>query len=63
MSPSADLLTLAETSTYLKTTKWTIYNLLRHRGQADGLPFLKIGRRLYFQKSALELWIQARVQR
>ena len=29
----------------------------RHRGHPDGPPFVRIGRRVYYRRSDLELWV------
>jgi len=55
-----DLLTLQETANYLKCSTWTITNLLRKRGADNGMPHLKLGRRLYFRRSAIDAWLAAR---
>lgn len=57
------LFTLDEVASYLKTSTWTIHNLLRKRGADDGLPHLKLGRRLYFRKAAIDAWLIARETR
>ncbi len=56
----SELLTLQEVSQYLKCSQWTITNLLRKRGTDDGLPHVKLGRRLYFKKTSIDAWIAAR---
>ena len=55
-----ELFSIQELAQYLCVTTWTIHNLLRKRGTDAGLPHLKLGRRLYFRKSAVDAWLAAR---
>ena len=49
-----DTLDIIELSIYLKCSVSVIRKLVRN----NGIPFFRIGNKLYFKKSAIDLWIQ-----
>ncbi len=58
-----DLLNVQQLADFLGVTINTIHNLTRKRSrEADAapIPYLKIGRRLYFRRESVERWIAAR---
>jgi len=49
-----EIYTLSETSEYLSLAKQTLYGLTSKRE----IPFIKKGKKLYFSKRELDLWLQ-----
>jgi excisionase family DNA binding protein len=54
-----DLLTVAEVAQLLKVPKSWVYERTRARG-ADRLPFIKLGKYVRFEVSAVTAWVEAR---
>ena len=50
------LMTCAETAEFLNLNKFTLYRLASRRK----VPFFRIGRKLLFDKSRIEKWIEGR---
>ena len=53
-----DLITLEELKERLQVDQKTIYNWRKH----NGLPYVKIGRRLYFREETILEWIKKNEQ-
>lgn len=49
-----NLMNVKELSSYLTLSVYTIYGLTHKRS----IPFIKKGRRLYFEKKEIDLWLQ-----
>lgn len=49
-----EIFTVKELSNYLNCSVSTVRSLVRKRE----IPFFRIGSKLYFKKSAIDLWIQ-----
>lgn len=50
-----DIMTLNEVADFLRTSRWTIYQLLR----TSNLPFFQVGRRKRFLRSEVVKWANA----
>jgi excisionase family DNA binding protein len=53
--PLKEILTISEASEYLNLAKQTLYGFT----SKNEIPFLKRGKKLYFQKGDLDRWLQA----
>ena len=52
-SDKTDILNITEASAYLKLAKQTIYGFTSR----NEIPFIKRGKKLYFRKADLEIWL------
>jgi hypothetical protein len=58
-----NLLNVQQLATFLGVAVTTVQGLTRKRGRdrdAVPIPYLKIGRRIYFRRESVERWIAAR---
>jgi excisionase family DNA binding protein len=53
--PEADLLTVTQAAQLLNLARATVYNLVSRKQ----IPVFKKGKRLYFSKAALLVWVQS----
>jgi hypothetical protein len=60
LEPEFDLLTETEAAAILH---WAVSTLQKDRGQTVRVPFVKLGKRVLYQRSALQAFIAANVRR
>lgn len=59
--PKPLLINISEAAEYLRLSPTALYNQ-RHRGQAPGALFIKVGRKLVARQADLDSWLDARVE-
>ena len=54
----SELLTIEELSSYLKVSRFTIYDWACHKK----IPYIKLGRHLRFKKELINIWLDSKLR-